>query len=346
MTKDHRRPDTQMAQGVLLDDPGFLREIVERVLQEILEAEMTEHLGAARYERTDEAHRATATATSRARLSTRVGTLELRVPQDREGTFSTRLFARYQRNEQALVLALMEMYVQGVSTRKVTEITEQLCGTSFSKSLVSALAGRLDAELAAWRSRPLEAEGYPYLIVDARYEQVRVDGRVVSQGVLVVAAVRDGRLGRSWRWRWPTPRARRPTRSCSARLKARGPFGRGAGGHRRPRGPEGGHRAALPGGSWQTLPGPLRAESARDGWGQASARSSAAELRGDLRRARAGEPALGTLCGGRSVAREGHREGREHVEEHIEECLACFAFPERTAGASAPPTAWNGSTRS
>jgi putative transposase len=88
-------------------------------------------------------------------------------------------------------LALMEMYVEGVSTRKVKDITEELCGTSFSKSLISSLAGRLDAELAAWRSRPPEAAGYPYLFVDARYEKVRVGGRVVSQGVLVVSAVRE-----------------------------------------------------------------------------------------------------------------------------------------------------------
>jgi putative transposase len=114
----------------------------------------------------------------------------LRVPQDREGTFSTELFARYQRSEQALVLTLMEMYLQGVSTRKVAAITEQLCGTAFSKSQVSALTGRLDAEVTAWRERPLTAS-YPYLSVDARYEHVRVDGHVVSQGVLIVAGVRD-----------------------------------------------------------------------------------------------------------------------------------------------------------
>jgi transposase-like protein len=69
--------------------------------------------------------------------------------------------------------------VEGVCTRKVREVTEALCGTSFSKSLVSQLAGRLDAELEAWRNRRLEAEAYPYLFVDARYEKARVDGRVV-----------------------------------------------------------------------------------------------------------------------------------------------------------------------
>ena len=190
MTNDHRRPDAEVAQGVLLDDPGFLKEIVERILQELLEAEMTEHVGgAAPYERAENrtGHR---NGHKPRTLRTRVGTLNLLVPQDREGTFSTRLFSRYQRNEKALVLALMEMYVEGVSTRKVKDVTEVLCGTSFSKSLVSSLAGRLDAELEAWRSRRLEAEAYPYLFVDARYEKARVGHRIVSQGVLIVSAVR------------------------------------------------------------------------------------------------------------------------------------------------------------
>jgi putative transposase len=81
--------------------------------------------------------------------------------------------------------------VEGVSPRKAKEVTEELYGTTFSKSLISSLAGSLDSELSAWRNRRLEAEAYPYLFVDARYEKVRVDGRVVSQGVLVVSGVRE-----------------------------------------------------------------------------------------------------------------------------------------------------------
>ena len=159
MTQDHRRLDAQTVQGILLDNPDFLHEIVERVLQELLEAEMTQHIGAAPHERTNTrmGHR---NGHKPRTLRTRVGTLNLLVPQDREGTFSTRLFGRYQRNEKALVLALMEMYVEGVSTRKVKEVTEELCGTSFSKSLVSSLAGSLDAELQAWRMRRLEVETF------------------------------------------------------------------------------------------------------------------------------------------------------------------------------------------
>lgn len=190
MAKINSRFPIDVAQEVMLDDPEFLRGIVERTLQQALETEMTAHIGAERYERCEE-RRGHRNGYKPRELRTRVGTLSLLVPQDREGTFSTQLFGRYQRNEKALVLALMEMYVEGVSTRKVTEITEALCGTSFSRSLVSVLAGRLDGELSAWRSRHLTALSYPYLSVDARYEHVRIDGRVVSQGVLIVSGVRE-----------------------------------------------------------------------------------------------------------------------------------------------------------
>jgi len=193
MAKSNGTGVNAVAQAALTDDPDFLRAIVERTVQAILETEMTAHLGADRYERSA-GRKGQRNGYKPRTLHTRVGTLTLLVPQDRESTFSTQLFARYQRNEKALVLALMEMYLEGVSTRKVSEITEVLCGTSFSKSLVSHLAGELDTELAAWRARPLTDTTYPYLFVDARYAHVRVDGRVVSQGVLVASAIRgDGR---------------------------------------------------------------------------------------------------------------------------------------------------------
>ncbi len=140
MADHHRRADKELVQQILPDDPEFLRRIVERTLQQLLEAEITEHVGAAPYERTEN-RTGQRNGYKRRTLRTRVGALNLLVPHDREGTFSTRLFSRYQRNEKALVLALMEMYVEGVSTRKVKEVTEGLCGTSFSKSLLSSLAG-------------------------------------------------------------------------------------------------------------------------------------------------------------------------------------------------------------
>jgi len=190
MTKNHATTLPAAPQEALIDTPELVRGIVLAALQEILEAEMTEHVGAKRHERTDDRTGQRNGYKSRT-LSTRVGTLTLMVPQDRDGTFSTKLFARYQRVEKALVLALMEMYVVGVSTRKVARVTEELCGTSFSKSTVSALCGRLDAELEAWRTRCLSGHAWPYLFVDARYEKVRRAGRVVSHGVLIVYGVRD-----------------------------------------------------------------------------------------------------------------------------------------------------------
>ncbi|MER9414364.1 IS256 family transposase, partial [Mesorhizobium sp. M0589] len=126
-------------------------------------------------------------------LVTRVGKLELRVPQDRAGHFSTELFERYQRSERALVATLAEMYVQGVSTRKVKAITEELCGHAFSASSISAINKRLDESLKAFAERPLQ-EPFPYLILDARYEKVREAGIVMSQAVLIAVGIDwDGR---------------------------------------------------------------------------------------------------------------------------------------------------------
>jgi putative transposase len=107
-------------------------------------------------------------------LITRVGKLELRVPQDCDGRFSTELFERYQRSEQALVATLAEMYVQGVSIRKVKITTEELCGHSFSASTISSINKRLDESLTAFARRRLD-EPFAYLIIDAKYEKVRQD---------------------------------------------------------------------------------------------------------------------------------------------------------------------------
>lgn len=118
----------------------------------------------------------------------RIGKLELRVPRDRDGRFSTELFERYQRSEKALVSALAEMYVQGVSTRKVKAVTEELCGHAFSASTISQINKGLDAALERSARRPLD-EANPYLILDARYEKVRVDGVIALQAVLVAIGI-------------------------------------------------------------------------------------------------------------------------------------------------------------
>jgi putative transposase len=326
MAKDHRRLAEEVAQGILLDDPGFLKEIVERVLQELLEAEMTEHVGAAPYERTTErkGHR---NGHKPRTLRTRVGTLNLLVPQDREGTFSTRLFSRYQRNEKALVLALMEMYVEGVSTRKVKDVTEELCGVSFSKSLVSSLAGRLDAELESWRSRPLEAQGYPYVFVDARYEKVRVDRRVVSQGVLIVSGVRYDGFRELLGVEVADTESEATYQELFRSLKRRGLSGVElviSDDHE-------GLKAAIArhfqGASHQRC----QVHYARNLLGMVSyARRK--ELAAALRAIFAAPDRDQALQIATSVAEEWRKKGNqrvaERIEEHVEECLTCLAFPE------------------
>jgi len=189
MAQSQDNKELDHIQGALLDDRDYLRGIVERVLQQVLESEAANHLGAQPYQRTPGrlGHR---NGHYNRKLKTRVGKLELSVPRDREGLFQTALFSSYQRNERAFLLALMEMTLQGVSTRKVGEITEALCGTSISASMVSSLSKSLDNDLATWRNRPLQGL-WPYLFVDARYEKTRHDHRVVSQGVLIVIGVND-----------------------------------------------------------------------------------------------------------------------------------------------------------
>ena len=174
-------------QALMQQDPDLLRGLVQLVVQEFLEAEMNETLGAAKSERSAERQGYRSGYYPR-KLITRVGTLELRVPQDRQGRFSTEIFDRYQRSEKALVGALVEMYVQGVSTRKVRAVSEELCGHEFSASTISALNAKLDEELERFARQPLTGE-YPYLILDARYEKVREEGVIRSRAVLVAIGI-------------------------------------------------------------------------------------------------------------------------------------------------------------
>lgn len=137
MTEYQINLNGEQVKELLINDDG-LKGLVESVLNQVLETQVTEHIGAGRYERSQgrSAHR---NGHRPRRITCRVGTLTLHVPQTRDGSFSTDLFRRYQRSEQALVLAMMEMVLKGVSTRKVSAVTEKLCGESFSKSMVSRL---------------------------------------------------------------------------------------------------------------------------------------------------------------------------------------------------------------
>ena len=190
MTRKQDSAKEQVWKKTLIEtvkEENFLRPLVEQIVQQILEAEMDETLGAEKSERTS--HRLGYRSGHYPRtLVTRVGKLELRVPQDRQGRFRTEVFERYQRSEKALVGALAEMYIQGVSTRKVKEVTEQLCGHEFSAATVSRINQSLDEELAKFANRRLEEE-YPYLVLDARYEKVREDGVIRSQAVQVAIGI-------------------------------------------------------------------------------------------------------------------------------------------------------------
>ena len=173
-------------------DKDTLKELVRQSVQLVLEEEMNQALSAGKGQRT-EGRRGYRSGYYERTLLTRVGKLELRVPQDRNGHFSTELFERYSRVEKAFVGALVEMYVQGVSTRKVKAVTEELCGHEFSASAVSRLNVKLDETLRRFAERPLD-EDYPYVILDARYERVREHGVVGKRAVLIAIGVNlDGR---------------------------------------------------------------------------------------------------------------------------------------------------------
>lgn len=179
--------DVAEMKSVLMEQKDFLTPVVQEAVQAILEVEMEECLQAGKHERSAE-RLGYRSGYYRRRLITRVGTMVLRVPQDRAGHFSTQVFEQYQRSEKALVAALAQMYVQGVSTRKVAAITEELCGHEFSASSISTITARLDARLAEFSRRAL-TEAFPYVILDARYERVREGGVIVSRAILIALGI-------------------------------------------------------------------------------------------------------------------------------------------------------------
>jgi len=179
-----------LVQGLFSEGGGDrLRELFIEVLKVLLEAERTEHLGGvARYERSGR-RRDQRNGYKKRQLKTRFGDLHLHVPQTREG-FRSRMFERYERSERAMLTALAEMYVKGISTRKVSLLVEEVFGTTFSVDTISKAAKQLDEEISLWRNQPFE-ERYPYLMIDARYEKVRINHRVISQGVLIIHGVNE-----------------------------------------------------------------------------------------------------------------------------------------------------------
>ncbi len=172
----------------LLAHDGFdnLGEAIRRIINEAMLLERQRHLGVGPYERSEH-RRGHANGFKSKNVQTRVGTLDLDVPQVRDSSFYPSSLEKGLRSERALKVALAEMYVQGVSTRKVAKITEQLCGFEVTSSQVSRAAKELDGVLEQWRNRPLGA--YPYVYLDARYEKVRHNGSVIGMAVLVAIGI-------------------------------------------------------------------------------------------------------------------------------------------------------------
>ena len=183
--QDFTLPES-MIEAIASQGLDGLPELIRVMINMAMQAERQQYLNAEPYQRTPE-REAHANGYKPKTMRTRVGEITFAVPQVREGGFYPQALEKGLRSERALTLALAEMYVQGVSTRKVKAITEQLCGVNVSSAMVSQAATQMDTELEKWRERPLGE--YPYLFLDAYYEQVREDGQVRHLAVLVAVGI-------------------------------------------------------------------------------------------------------------------------------------------------------------
>lgn len=168
------------------DGMQAMPEAMEILFNEAMLIERSQHLRAMHYERNNN-RLDYANGYKPKRVKTRLGELALSVPQTRSSDFYPNCLEKGLRSERALNIALSEMYIGGVSTRKVSKIIEAMCGTSVSSTMVSNASKKLDKILSAWRSRPLDS--FDYLMVDARYEKVRIDGLVRDCAVLIALGI-------------------------------------------------------------------------------------------------------------------------------------------------------------
>jgi len=177
---------TELTDLIIEQGFDYLPELIRILVNAAMQAERQKYLGVDPYERSPE-RRGYANGFKPKTVKTRLGEITFDVPQVRDSSFYPEALEKGLRSERALTLALAEMYVQGISTRKVKSIVEQLCGTSISSSQVSRAAAQLDETLEAWRNRSLGMICYLYL--DARYEKVRVDGQIRDAAVLIASGV-------------------------------------------------------------------------------------------------------------------------------------------------------------
>ena len=247
-------PEVKGLALAILEECVDLREFGRRMLELVANAAMSaradEECGAAYGERSPSG-RTPATATA-AGLATSVGDVTLRIPKLRSGSFfPDDLIERYCRVDRALVAAVAEMYVMGVSTRKVEAVAGELGVSSMSKSQASRLCEVLDAEVAAFRRQRFDGVRFAYLWLDATYVKCRVEGRSVSQAVVTAIGLDDTGQTASWAWTASTRRAARlegvPVRP--ARTRRRGREARRLGRARRAQG--GGEAETFQGAAWQ-----------------------------------------------------------------------------------------------
>ena len=175
------------------DEGELMRRLLGTIMQELVDAEATAHIGAEPHERTDT--RTTQRNGARDKtVTTAAGDLTVRIPKVRTGSFFPALLCPRRRIDVALHAVVMQAYVEGVSSRRVDDLVVAMGGTGISKSEVSRICAKLDSEVATWRSRPLDEQAFPYIFLDATYCKVRLNGRVVSQAVVIATGVSaDGR---------------------------------------------------------------------------------------------------------------------------------------------------------
>jgi transposase-like protein len=199
-----------------------LKPLLEHLINRAMEAEVAEHLSADHYQRSDR-RRGYRNGSKPRSMSTRVGKLDLAIPQVRGcEPYHPSMFNKFQRSERALLTACAEMYFQGVSTRRVQNVLHFMCGSNISSSTVSCIAAELDQQLKQFRSRRLDEHIYPFLQIDARYEKIRIDGRVVSQAVLVAMGINEEGERQILDWRIADSESQESWSTMFRHLKDRG----------------------------------------------------------------------------------------------------------------------------
>jgi putative transposase len=303
-----------------------LRRLLEAMANAAMREEASTHLRAGEHER-NEARRGYRNGHKPRRFKTRVGELELSVPQVRGcEPYHPSMFNRWQRSERALLVACAEMYYQGVSTRNVRKVLDAMCDGEVSAMTVSRVAAELDEKLSEFRGRRLGHASWPYLMIDARYEKVRVDGKVVSQAVLVVVGFSaDGRR-EVLDWRVGDSESERCWGEVFASLKDRGLSGVElviSDAHS-------GIRAALnrhfQGVAWQRCRVHFKREMMRK-----VSYKRAGELMKDLAAVFAGGERVECLRRGQEMAakwRSASPAAAAMLEQSLEDCLTCLGFAE------------------